>query len=312
MIAGRDGAAAASFADRLGAGARARQVQVDDAGSVAAALDGVEVVYSCVDATTAVLVDAVVERGLGLVDISADRQVIARARARSDRARRTGARVVVGAGLHPGIVNVLARRAVERVGPGGSVTTVLVVSAGDAFGPAAVEYMLEAGADGGFVQPVRVELGSGWGVGRALRFPFPDADGYVDTLGVTRAEGRVVVRPASVGAAVHAMGATGVARLGRSPRFRRAVGRAVGSLTGRGTADAGTVALAVNGDAWWRCSVRAPIGESAMTAIGTVVAGALLDEVPPGVWWPQEAFDPDRFVASLADHGLELDEEGRR
>jgi saccharopine dehydrogenase-like NADP-dependent oxidoreductase len=72
----------------------------------------------------------------------------------SDEAARHGTCAVVGAGLDPGCTNVMAAGASARAGGAHAINIALLLSSSDAFGDAAVDYMLEV-----LARPTTVEYG---------------------------------------------------------------------------------------------------------------------------------------------------------
>jgi saccharopine dehydrogenase (NAD+, L-lysine forming) len=118
----------------------------DDPATLAKSLDDVELVINCVDAREPHLARETAARGMAYLDITAHvpfwRQVLAL----GEEARHYGARLLIGAGLIPGIANVMARAGAELTGQAESIHTALLLTTGDDFGPAALEYMLSAAA----------------------------------------------------------------------------------------------------------------------------------------------------------------------
>src|SRR5215207_8437554 len=70
VLTGRSAEKAAHLAAELGHGVRSRRIDVDDLGSVEAALDGVGVVMSCIDQPEPHLLRAAIGRGLAYTDIA--------------------------------------------------------------------------------------------------------------------------------------------------------------------------------------------------------------------------------------------------
>ena len=95
VVAGRHSERAQAFATATGHGVRARHIDVTDAASVRAALDGVDIVVSCIDQPRRLLFQAALERGVAYTDVTPhlldfdDRAL----RAAEDTAQRTGARI---------------------------------------------------------------------------------------------------------------------------------------------------------------------------------------------------------------------------
>src|SRR5215208_800523 len=109
VVAGRSAAKAGQLAAGIGYGARARRIDVGDRASVEAALDGVGVVMNCIDQPELHLLGAAIARGLAYTDIAPHLMTRRPTEAMKAEAARTGARVVLGTGLAPGISSLLAR-----------------------------------------------------------------------------------------------------------------------------------------------------------------------------------------------------------
>ena len=118
IVGGRDESQALALAEALGNGTRALRLDIDDPASVGAALRGMSLVINCIDQREPHLLHATIARSLAYTDITAHLTFWRTALALDAEARQSGARILLGAGLLPGITNVLARAGAERVGWG--------------------------------------------------------------------------------------------------------------------------------------------------------------------------------------------------
>ena len=109
VVAGRSAEKAAQLAAELGHGVRGRRVDVGDLGSVEAALDSVCLVMSCIGQPEPHLLRAAIARGLAYTDIAPHLMTRRPTEAMRAEAVQTGARIVLGTGLAPGISSLLAR-----------------------------------------------------------------------------------------------------------------------------------------------------------------------------------------------------------
>ncbi len=108
--------AAEGLAAELGRRITARHVDVDDPGSLAAAMDGVDAVLNATLMRQVVTVTrAAIEAGIHLVDLGAYYPETREQLELDDAARARGCRIVAGCGVAPGLTNVLARRAADRL-----------------------------------------------------------------------------------------------------------------------------------------------------------------------------------------------------
>jgi saccharopine dehydrogenase (NAD+, L-lysine-forming) len=109
VVAGRSVERATQLAAVLGHGMRGRQVDVDDPVSIEAALDGVGLVVSCIDQREPHVLRAALAHGLAYTDITPHLMQRRPTEAMKHDATGSGARIVLGAGLAPGISSMFAR-----------------------------------------------------------------------------------------------------------------------------------------------------------------------------------------------------------
>ena len=108
--------AAAELLRRLGAPERVVRVDVDDPASLAAALDGAEVVLNATYMRHNVPVtDAAIAVGAHLVDLGSYYPETLQQLDRHAAAERAGCRIVPGCGVAPGLTNILARLGADRL-----------------------------------------------------------------------------------------------------------------------------------------------------------------------------------------------------
>ena len=96
-------------------GVRARRLDVDDVTTIEAALDGVGVVVACVRQSESHLLRAAVRRGIAYTSIAPPWLPPSETDLLAAEARRTGARVILAAGLEPGITSVLVRAGARMI-----------------------------------------------------------------------------------------------------------------------------------------------------------------------------------------------------
>ena len=110
--------AARALLERLGAPPRAVAVDVDDARSLARALDGAEVVLNATYMRHNVPVtDAAIAAGAHLVDLGSYWPETLAQLDRHEAAVAAGSRIVPGCGVAPGLTNVLARLGADQPRP---------------------------------------------------------------------------------------------------------------------------------------------------------------------------------------------------
>jgi saccharopine dehydrogenase (NAD+, L-lysine-forming) len=322
VVAGRSAEKAAQLAVEVGHGVRGRRVDVGDLGSAEAALESVGLVMSCIDQPEPHLLRAAIARGLAYTDIAPHLMTRRPTEAMRAEAVQTGARIVLGAGLAPGISSLLARLGAERVGAVESVESNVLLSVGDTYGPASRAYLLEEIAlpyavriqsrevpMRPFAESARVTFPPPLGERTAYLFPFSDQVFFPETLGARTALSRLALDPPWLGTLLSALVGLRVTamlrrRAGAEERLQRLTAWLQRRYEGR---DFYGVAVDVHGA---QGRVRISLvghGQASGTAIGAaaVVRALAEDEVrQPGIWLAEQVILPGPFFERLATRGL--------
>ena len=143
IVAGRHLEQAKATAAAIGHGVRGLELDVTVDASIAAALQGVATVMSCIDQPRRGLLHAAIQRGLRYTDITPHLMELGQSAAYEEigaAARASGACVVLGTGIVPGISNVIVRALADTLGGADVIETSLLLSARDASGPASFDY----------------------------------------------------------------------------------------------------------------------------------------------------------------------------
>ncbi len=322
VVAGRSLEEATQLAATLGHGVRARRVDVDDPASIKAALEGVGVVVSCIDQREPHLLRAAIAHGLAYTDIAPHLVQRRPTEAKKAEAARTGARILLGAGLSPGISSMLARLGADRVGAVESVVSNVLLSAGDVYGPASRSYLMEEITlpysvlrDGqqqqarALVGAARVPFPSPLGWRKAYLFPFSDQVFFPETLGARTAFARLSLNPAWLGDLMSALVRLQVPalmrrRAGAQERFNRLMGWLQRKYT---DLDWYSVVIEVHGShGFVRTSL---IGRK--QAVGTAIGAAALTRAlaegeveRPGICFAEQVVPSGLFFERLAARGL--------
>ena len=322
VVAGWSAEKAAQLATELGHGVRGRRVDVGDLGSVEAAVDSVCLVMSCIDQPEPHLLRAAIARGLAYTDIAPHLMTRRPTEAMRAEAVQTGARIVLGTGLAPGISSLLARLGADRVGAVESIKSNVLLSVGDAYGPASREYLLEEMAlsyavriedrelpTRPFAASARVNFPPPLGERKSYLFPFSDQVFFPETLGARTALSRLALEPpwlATLLSVLIRLRVTAMLRrrAGAEERLQRATAWLQRRYEGR---DFYGVVVEVHGS---RGRVRASVfghGQASGTAIGAaaVVCSLAQGEVEqPGIWLAEQVVLPKPFFERLATRGL--------
>jgi saccharopine dehydrogenase (NAD+, L-lysine-forming) len=323
VVAGRSAEKAAQLAVELGHGVRGRRVDVGEPLSIEAALEGVGVVLSGIDQAEPHLLRAAIRRSLAYTDIAPHLMTRRPTEAMKAEAAQTGARIVLGAGLAPGISSMLARLGADRVGAVESVESNVLLSVGDTYGPASRAYLIEEislpytvrieGREMSvrpFSSSVRVNFGPPLGERTAYLFPFSDQVFFPETLGAPTALSRFVLEPPWLGTLLSVLVRLRVTAILR--RRRASAQERVQRLTAR-------LQYRYEGRNWYgvvvevqgtRGRARASLvgrGRASGAAIGAaaVVRSLAEGEVGrPGIWLAEQVVPPRPFFERLAERGL--------
>ena len=218
VVAGRRLKAAQAAASAIGFGAQARYIDVNSRDSVAQALQGVAVVVSCADQRESHLLNACADGGLAYTDITPHLAFRNDVDAIDHQADRSGAHILFGAGIAPGIANMMATWLVRHLGAVHSIETTVLLSVGDEYGASSTSFLTETLTrpfriwDSGiyrtvmpFTEPKRVSFSAPIGTRMAYLFPSSDVVSYPRTLGVTSAIGRYALNPSWLGSVISAL-----------------------------------------------------------------------------------------------------------
>jgi saccharopine dehydrogenase (NAD+, L-lysine forming) len=324
VVAGRSAQKAAQLAVELGHGVRGRRLDVGEPLSVEAALEDVGVVLSCIDQAEPHLLRAAIRRGLAYTDIAPHLMTRRPTEAMKAEAAQTDARIVLGAGLAPGISSLLALLGADHLGSQTveSVESNVLLSVGDTYGPASRAYLMEEIAlpyavriEGrevptrAFAGSVRVDFPSPLGERRAYLFPFSDQVFFPETFGARTALSRLVLEPPWLGTLLSALVRLRVTALLRrrassQERLQRLTAWLQRRYEGR---DFYGVAVEVHGA---RGGVRVSLvgrGQASGTAIGAAAVVRALAEGEvrqPGIWLAEQVVLPGPFFERLATRGL--------
>lgn len=326
IVAGRHLEQAKATAAAIGHGVRSRLIDVTVEASIAAALEGVATVVSCIDQPRRSLLHAAIERGLRYTDITPHLVELGSGAAYEEigaAARASGARVVLGTGIVPGISNVIVGALAHTLGGADVIETSLLLSASDASGPASFDYFVKeltmpfaVHVDGvdrqaqAFSDPRVIEFPSPFGPRSAYLFPFSDQVLYPRTMGAQTALTRLAMEPARLGRLLAASVRLGAVRLVAQERVRNVLAkrrsdRAPNEATAR---FALRVDVIHDGRSAHATLVGGPQANAAAAGASATVRSLMESEVSePGVWMPEQVINPPGFFSRLAEQGLTVE-----
>ncbi|HET9139282.1 saccharopine dehydrogenase NADP-binding domain-containing protein [Actinophytocola sp.] len=324
VVAGRSQQRADAAAAAIGHGVRGRRVDVGVPSSIAAALDDVAVAVNCIDQPDRALLWAAIERGLAYTDITPHLTDLGRGAAyeRIDAAATaSGARIVLGAGMVPGISNVMVRALAEVIGGVDTIETSLLLSADDVLGPGSFDYLLQEltmsfdvhvdGADRrvrAFTAPRGVDFPAPLGIRRAYLFPFSDQVLYPRTVGARTVVTRLAINPPRMSRLLALLVSTRATHITARPRIRALLGRLRRGRTGHPDAP---YALRVDVIHHGRAVTATLTGAGQAHATATSTAAlvrSLADGAiaTPGAWMPEQVIAPAPFFHRLSQAGLHV------
>jgi saccharopine dehydrogenase-like NADP-dependent oxidoreductase len=325
VIAGRHLARAEMAAAAIGHGARGRSVDIAKPSSIASALEGVAVVISCIDQPGRLLLSAAVERGLRYTDITPHLTELGRGAGYEKidgAARKSGAKLVLGTGIVPGISNVIVRALADALGGADEIETSLLLGASDISGPASFDYFLQELAmsfdihvDGkerpvrAFSDPHLVEYPPPVGAQRSYLFPFSDQVLYPRTMGVRTAITRLAIEPAWLARVLSMAARSGVSYLLAIESIRHTIAqRRRDRPSGKGERFALRVDVK-RGQNSRRATLfgqtQADAAAAGAAGIARMLAEGNIKE--PGAWMPEQVVDPVSFLSRLVTRGLIVD-----
>jgi saccharopine dehydrogenase-like NADP-dependent oxidoreductase len=325
VVAGRHLDRAEAAAAAIGNGVQGRRIDVGVPDEIATALRGVSVAVNCIDQPQRGLMWAAIDRGLAYTDITPHLTSLGRGEAYERviaAAKATGACVLLGAGLVPGISSVMVRALADELGGAESIETALMLSADDLTGPGSFDYLLQEltmgfdlyvdGADRParpFTSPREVAYPPPMGLRQAYVFPFSDQVLYPRTMGARTVITRLSIDPPRIGRLLSVLIGVGATRALSRPRVRAALSRL--RQRGRPAEPVAPYALRVDVRFGERTltATLAGRGQANATASGTAALVRSLvdgDVTQPGAWMPEQVIDPERFFSRLADRGLQV------
>ena len=323
IVAGRHLERAKATAAAIGHGVRSRLIDVTVEASIAAALEGVATVVSCIDQPRRSLLHAAIERGLRYTDITPHLVELGSGAAYEEigaAARASGARVVLGTGIVPGISNVIVRALAHTLGGADVIETSLLLSASDASGPASFDYFVKeltmpfaVHVDGvdrpaqAFNDPRVIEFPSPFGPRSAYLFPFSDQVLYRRTMGAQTALTRLAMDPARLGRLLAALVRLGAVRLVAQERVRNLLAKRRSDRAPNEAAARFALRVDVihDGRSAHATLVGGPQANAAAAGASATVRSLMEGEVSePGAWMPEQVINPPRFFSRLAEHGL--------
>jgi saccharopine dehydrogenase-like NADP-dependent oxidoreductase len=295
-----------------------RRMDVEDGASIDAALDGVGTIVACVRQKDALLLRAAIRRGIAYTSIAPPWMLWPEIEPLDVEAKSTGARIVLAAGIEPGISSVLARIGADRLGGVDAIETALLLGVGDAYGGDSLVFLFEELAqeyqvliDGqlqaahAFDRSKRVTFPSPIGERRAYPIPFRDQIYYPRTLGARTSMAWIALDPRWLGPVISA--ATRLGARGLAGRSRRLHGLTEKLRRRYRRCDRFALVVEVRRAERVVRSTLVGTRQAQATALGTAAIVEALhagEANKPGVWLAEQAIAPEPFLSRLEAGGL--------
>ena len=302
-----------------------RSIDIAEPSSVAAALDGVAIIISCIDQPGRTLLWAAIERGLRYTDITPHLTELGRGAGYEKidaAARASGALLVLGTGIVPGISNVMVRALADALGGADEIETALLLGAADVSGPASFDYFLQELAmsfdirvDGEDRQrpPLAPRVSS-----NSRRrsepsshtcSPFPIRSSTPAQWVSRRPLRRLAIEPAWLARTLSMVARSGASHLLAVESIRHAIAR---RRRDRPSGEGARFALRVDvrhgkNSRYATLAGRTQADAAAAGAAGVariLIEGGVRD---PGAWMPEQMVEPGPFLSRLASRGLRIE-----
>lgn len=318
VVTGRDESRGREAAAAIGDGCRSARLDV----GVGLAPDGASTVITCLDWLDPSFASDCVGKGIGYVDVSADARILGMIEGLHMTAKRSGARGLIDVGLAPGLTNLLAKLLVDVSDePVARLDLVVLLGAGDAHGPAAIEWTLDRFdsefevIEGGRRRLVRAQrehlripLPGGRKPAYGVRFDFPEQRSLARTLGVPTVSSWMAVRPAAAAKSMRLAALAGAGEMTRRPRSRAGLLRLLS--TGAAGSDEGGIlvrATRANGAVTEASAIGRDQSRLTGTLTGLMAAEVIEARIEPGVHHSDQAIEPVGLLRRLRTTEPELE-----
>jgi saccharopine dehydrogenase-like NADP-dependent oxidoreductase len=324
IIAGRNIQKAIDFTKEYDGDIFPIELNVNDSSNIETALKDVSLIINCIDLKEPFfLVKSAITKGIGYLDVTAHESFMRVCFGMKKEAEKSGARILLGAGLIPGVANVMAKAGAIVVGKADSVQTNLLLSVGDKFGSAALDYMLEVlplsfniiekgkerkvrnlieSSKANFIDPINERT--------VYRYILPDQFFYPNTLGVHTSGSFFALDPVWIMKIFVASMKVGTGTLLKFKTVRIIFKKLFLFLQNLYNGkDIWAITVDVKGSEK-RCILTIKgYGETYPTAIGAVIKARTLFENKvnkPGIWLPEQVIEPNKFFIRLEEYGLKV------
>ncbi len=306
-IAGRNKTKAKAVAANLRCDAE--QIDLGKPESWNAALAGITIVIVCMDQADTRFVEYVLNRGLTLIDITADDMFFQKVEQLQSTTKAHGGRALLSVGLAPGLTNLMVKACAEKLDSVSQARIGILLGIGDSHGPAAIDWTLRN------FKSARIENLPFDRDGRnypAIPFDFADQHVLRRTLGIGDVRTLMTFDSPAMSRLLFLL----LPLVASRPRLRDLTRNCM--MRFRLGSDRAALYVAVegtrNGIGFQRSIRLEGRQEAAITALMAAETARLLVDtsIPAGIWHIDQVFSIERYAHHLAAEGVfvtEIDEQ---
>ncbi len=309
IIAGRRRPAAQQTADALGSQAQAIQLDPTQEPDYDTILTNVRLAIVCFDLPDDRFAHACLGRGVDLIDISAERDALARVEALDALAQQNQATALLSVGLIPGLSNLMVKHGTAQVPDAIRADNAVLLGMGEDFGAASTNWTLGHLGDHHPENRRRVDFRGEFGVRTTYRLNFADQFTLPQTLPLDKAaswiclDSRFTTHLVGVARALH------LDRVINHPTIKPRVVSAMQQNAGGSDAFVLTTQLTnANGQLRYQAWLRGHEEANITALVAAHTARYLLHEsVPAGVHHIEQHLDLEDYLPTLTDIGVQFD-----
>ncbi len=327
IIAGRDRDRARDFSTESDLRITDRRLDVNNPASLPGNFEQVGLIINCAgQRKKPYLAAAAIEKGLRYIDLTVDYQMIAGTIAMQDRAAEKGARLIVGCGLSPGLINLMAGFAAKVAQRAEALHSYTHLEVGTNTSELRRRELLDltcqfpimegryGRATTNYAESRAIDFPAPLGRRTAYRFAFPDQFFYRDTLDVANCASWLSLESKGLGALLHGLAKPRIGRLMGNRRFNALAGRLAGPLIKGAHEGSGWMLMvkAAGKHVTRRVAAAGRHGVAETAARFVIELVRWLDtgaEIEPGVWLPEEILALDDFIDPMTADGCRISAE---
>lgn len=316
IVGGRRYEKAKALAQASGGKIRPLQLDLATAHQNPDLFDDVAVVVMCLDVPDMRFIQPCFQRGIHVIDITADDQILQQIESLQEAAKTGGSTAILSVGLSPGLTNLLVRYAQTQLDTVYHADIHLFLGLGEAHGTAAARWTLqnlnasypvrENGTQrqvSSFGESKLVHFPNGDGQRRVYRFNFADQHVVARTLNLASVSTWVTFDPAASASLMNFLRQTGLSKLLRYQWIENVIAKMSTAIQHGSEKFALQVEARGEKEGHHQTQTVAITGNGQGHATGLVTAQVveqlLSTDFPSGVFHSEQLFDPLPFIRQL-------------